>query len=323
VRIAPGQRNLEIQYVGLSWSRPARIRFRYRLTGVDHDWVEAGTRRTAYYTHLPPGEYGFTVIADNGDGVWNTEGKSLRVVVMPPFYRTWWFITLAIAGAAGVLAFAWHVRVSQLQRAQAAHHVFARQLIASQEQERKRIAAELHDSLGQQFLLIKNSAARQQFGDIDAAATQGLEEVRSIAYDLRPLNLDRLGLTVALEEMIDKVSSASGLTCAAGITPIDGCLTTEGEINLYRIIQEGVNNIVRHARATRASVEAWPEDGYLHVIVRDDGCGFDAAATAGRSAAPPGLGLMGIAERVRLLGGTHTMTSASGQGTTLTIRIPL
>jgi len=284
--------------------------------------VEAGTRRTAYYTHLPPGEYGFTVIADNGDGVWNTEGKSLRVVVMPPFYRTWWFITFAIAGAAGVLAFAWHVRVSQLQRAQAAHHVFARQLIASQEQERKRIAAELHDSLGQQFLLIKNSAARQQFGDIDAAATQGLEEVRSIAYDLRPLNLDRLGLTVALEEMLDKVSSASGLTCAADITPIDGCLTTEGEISLYRIIQEGVNNIVRHARATRASVEAWPEDGYLHVIVRDDGCGFDAAATVGRSAAP-GLGLMGIAERVRLLGGTHTMTSASGQGTMLTIQIPL
>ena len=84
VRISPGQENLEIQYTGLSWSRPAEIKFRFRMAGLDREWVDAGARRTAYYSHLPPGSYTFTVIADNGEGVWNTTGQSLAFVVAPP-----------------------------------------------------------------------------------------------------------------------------------------------------------------------------------------------------------------------------------------------
>ena len=91
----PASENLEIQYTGLSWTRPQEIKFRFRMAGLDRDWVDAGARRTAYYSHLPPGDYTFTVIADNGEGVWNTTGQSLAIVVLPPFYQTWWFLAVA------------------------------------------------------------------------------------------------------------------------------------------------------------------------------------------------------------------------------------
>jgi signal transduction histidine kinase len=228
-------------------------------------------------------------------------------------------------------------RIRQFQRAQEAQQAFARQLIASQENERKRIAAELHDSLGQHLLIIKNRAVigerlaaehgplREQLDEINASATQAISEARAIAYNLRPLHLDRLGLTAVLEEMIEKVARASGIEFSADIEPLDGVFTPEGEINFYRIIQESINNIVKHARATRAAVEIWREDGDLHVTVRDDGRGFDAGALSDSTVKAPvrGFGLTGISERVRMLGGAQTIISTPGQGATLTIRIPL
>ena len=109
IQIPNGQGNLEIAYTGLSWARPQSIAFKYRLAGLDDHWVDAGTRRTAYCSYLPPGEYVFTVIADNGEGVWNREGKSLRIVVLPPFYRTWWFLALTALGMTTILATGYQV----------------------------------------------------------------------------------------------------------------------------------------------------------------------------------------------------------------------
>ena len=78
---------------GLSFAAPERVRFKYQLVGLDNDWVDAGTRRAIYFSHLPPGQYTFCVIAANGDGIWNTAGATTRIIVLPPFYRTWWFIS--------------------------------------------------------------------------------------------------------------------------------------------------------------------------------------------------------------------------------------
>ncbi len=94
LRITPEQDILEINYTGLSFVKSEQMRFRYKMQGLDRDWVEAGTRRTAYYPYLPPGSYTFTVIAANSDGIWNAEGASLQITVVPPFWRTWWFMTL-------------------------------------------------------------------------------------------------------------------------------------------------------------------------------------------------------------------------------------
>jgi signal transduction histidine kinase/ligand-binding sensor domain-containing protein len=333
VEIKPGQQNLEIYYAGLTFSRPEQVKFKYQLVGFDRGWVDAGTRRTAYYQQLPPGNYAFKVIADNGYGVWNMEGQTLSVVVLPPFYRTWSFVTLALLGVAALMVLAWRQRVSQLQRAHAAQQAFSRQLMASQESERKRIAAELHDSLGQRLVIIKNLAlillnrpatdgSREQIDEISAEASQALGEVKEISYNLRPHQLDRLGLTKAVEALVKKADAASAIAFTSAIDDIDGVFPKEAEIGFYRVAQESVNNVLKHSAATEASVTVRRSDGRILLTVRDNGKGFVPEATRTASV-PAGFGLVGISERATLLGGHATIHSAPGQGTTIGIAIDL
>ncbi len=331
VQLRPGQGDLEIQYTGLSWSRPQQIRFRYQLSGLDQDWVEAGTRRMAYYSYLPPGSYTFKVIADNGDGVWNTEGKSLRVVVLPPFYRTWWFLTLTGLGIAGAALAGYKFRVRQMWRAQVAQENFARQLIASQEKERKRIASELHDSLGQSLVIIRNWAllggsqleaqapAKEELDEITVTASRAINEVREIAYNLGPYHLDRLGLAGTIQDMVNRVAQASKIQFTTELDSLDGALSRETEMNLYRIAQETINNLVKHANATEARVTLKREAGRVKLTVTDNGKGFTPQLNG--AAGKGGFGLPGIAERVRLLRGVWNVESAPGQGTKIEISI--
>jgi signal transduction histidine kinase/ligand-binding sensor domain-containing protein len=331
IQIRPGQNNFEIEYTALSFINSANLRFKYKLEGLDHDWVEAGTRRTAYYSYVPPGDYTFSVIAANRDGVWNTEGKSLRITVLPPFYRTWWFLILLTLAAGGAVFAAFKSRVAQLERRQAAQQVFARQLLESQEGERKRIAAELHDSLAQNLLVIKNRAqlqaltladeqARAQFMEISEAVSQTLEEVRTISYDLRPPHLDQLGLRTALVAMIEKVCASSTIQFTHAVDELDGIFRPGDEIMLYRIVQECLNNILKHSGATEVALNIVVDAGELALTLRDNGRGFTLDEETLRCA---GLGLQGIAERVRILGGRHAIKSAPGQGTTVMLRIAL
>jgi ligand-binding sensor domain-containing protein/signal transduction histidine kinase len=330
-QIRPDQENLEIEYTGINWRRPQQIRFKYQLTGFNQDWVDVGTRRTAYFSNLPPGDYTFRVIADNGEGVWNTEGTSLRVVVLPPFYRTGWFLMLAVLSVAGMVLAAFKYRVAQLESRQAVQQAFARQLLESQESERKRIAAELHDGLGQNLLVIKNRVllnattmpdeqARTQFNELSAAVSQTLEEVRTISHDLRPPHLDQLGLRTALVAMIEQVAASSTTRFTHEIGELDGLFPPGDDIMLYRIVQEGLNNILKHSGATQAEINISVNASEFALTIRDNGHGFPANGDTRRRA---GLGLQGIAERVRILGGTHTIQSTSRQGTTLTVRIEL
>jgi len=334
LRIPPGRENLEIQYTALSLLNSDQIKFKYKMESLDRDWVEAGTRRTAYYSHLPAGHYVFTVIAANSDGIWNTEGKSLTVLVMPPLYRTWWFMTLALAAFAGAGRLAWQFRVAQLQRAHAAQQAFSRQLIASQETERKRIAAELHDSLGQHLVVIKNLAlvslnngkseesARSQMEEISTEASRALGEVREISYNLRPYQLDRIGLTKAIAAIVKKASGASSIAFTMTTDEIDNVFPKDSEINFYRVVQECINNVLKHSAATEASVVVRREPAKLRLTIRDNGQGFTPGA-AGPSQPGGGFGLIGMTERAQLLGGKPVIQSAPNQGTMISIEIPI
>ncbi len=331
LRVAPGQENIEIHYTGLSFIRSANVHFKYRLEGIDNDWVDAGTRRVAYYTHLPPGQYRFRVIAANADGVWNMEGASLRIIVLPPFWRTWWFAALAVSAIVTLAVFVYRWRVKRLKRAHEAQAAFSRQLIESQESERKRIAAELHDSLGQNLLVIKNWAliglnslrgeerVREQLEEISATASQAIDEVRQITYNLRPYQLDEVGLTTALRSMLNRISSSSKIRLRVDIDPIDDLFLTEQAINIYRIVQESVNNIIKHSGATEAEVSIKRDARNIQMMIRDNGKGFspDGLNGSGRS----GFGLTGIAERARMLRGRVDIRSGSGQGTTIIVTL--
>ena len=320
IDVPSGGRDLEIFYTGLSYSAPEHVRFKYMLAGLDDGWTDAGTRRSVYYSHLPPGSYSFRVIAGNGDGVWNTTGGHIALNIVPAFYQTWWFV-LFLCIAAATLGFAIHDRrVQSLTRAKAAQEAFSRRLIESQEADRKRIAAELHDSLSQTLVVIKNRAllslqtpddhrrAIDQMDEIAEAATDAIDEVKEIAYNLRPFHLDRLGLTTAIDVMLGHVADAHGLRIVKDLDPLDDVFPKDEEINVYRIVQEGVTNVVKHAAATEVRVTIKREGRTVAIAIEDDGRGFvgagggaAAAATVGKG----GFGLQGMAERARLFGGVH------------------
>jgi signal transduction histidine kinase len=326
--LRPGQLSLDIQYTALSFIRSGQIRFRYKMEGLDPEWVEAGARRTAYYTRIPPGDYTFRVIAANSDGVWNTEGARLAVSVLPPFYQTWWFEALVSLAVGMTIAAVWRYRVSQYERAHAIQQAFSRQLIASHEEERKRIAAELHDSLGQSLLIIKNHAtlglmtaedslaARDQIAE---SASESIEEVRQIARNLRPHHLDRLGLTQAIEAMIESVAASTTIHLTSELVPIDGVFPKDAEITVFRIIQESLNNIIKHSQATDAKIAIDRDSRAVTITIEDNGRGF--AALNSHSSQPGGFGLTGIAERVKILGGEHAIESSPGRGARIIVKL--
>jgi signal transduction histidine kinase/ligand-binding sensor domain-containing protein len=331
ITLRPGERRLRVRYTGNTFVRPEGARFRYRLEGYDEDWVEAGNGRVAEYSYIPPGQYVLTIHAANSDGVWTPQGVSLPIGVDPYWWQTAWFRYAAVALGLGLLGAVYQQRVSSLKRRRAEQDAFAHQLLDSQEAERKRIASELHDGIGQTLVLIRNRAmlglrtagepaVQQELDQISAVARDGIEEVRKIARGLRPYQLDRLGLTRALETLVEQTAAAAGIPIAARIGELSGLVAKDDEINVYRIVQEGVSNMVQHARAASGRVSVEVQGREIEIRVEDDGSGFDPTTLA---AAGSGLGLTGIAERARILGGRSTVRSSPGQGTCVIVQIPV
>jgi signal transduction histidine kinase len=206
-------------------------------------------------------------------------------------------------------------------------------LLMLQEEERRRVAGELHDGLGQNLAIIKNRAmiglrdqtnqerVTEQLEEIASTATASILEVREIAHNLRPYELDRLGLVAAIESMIERVSDSTSINLSSALEPIDGLLSPENETSAYRIVQEGLNNVVKHSHATTAHIELKRSAKQLVISVQDNGDGMRPPTDNGDSSS--GFGLAGIAERVRVLGGTFIIDSELSHGTTLTVRLEL
>ena len=332
IQIEPSQQNFEIDYTALSFINSENLRFKYKLEGLDDDWIDAGIRRSAYFSHIPPGNYTFRVIAANSDGVWNEQGATLKVVVLPPFYRTWWFAVLAVLTISAIVFLLYRRRFNQLEKEHLAQADFSRRLINAHETERRRIAAELHDSIGQSLAMIKNAAvfgsktvssveeAKEHLAEISGASAQAVSEVREIAYNLRPFMLDRLGLTKSIGSLLNKVADNSAIKIVSEIENIDGIFESEAEISVYRIVQECLNNIMKHAAAREVKVKIAKNERAVSIVISDDGKGFDRK-NQNETKQTDGFGLFGMKERVRILGGTFDIDSAIGEGTTIEIEI--
>jgi signal transduction histidine kinase len=197
---------------------------------------------------------------------------------------------LCAGAGVGIAGFAVRGRVVQLKRKQAEREAFSQRLIESQEGERKRIAGELHDGLGQNLLIVKNWAliglnslaednpAREHLHEISETTSLALDEVREIAGNLRPYQLERLGLTNTIEQMVRQVKNSSDIKFVTEIENIDGLLSKEFEINLYRVVQECVNNVLKHSAATNAWLLIKRTVGGAEITCRDNGRGFDPGA---------------------------------------------
>jgi signal transduction histidine kinase len=337
VVLHPGQTNLEVEYTALSYTRPEQISFSYMLDGIDKTWQHVGPRRTAYYSHLPPGDYVFRVAARNGEGVASVRDSTMLVTVIPPFYRRWWFTALITLAVLSVAWGVWQHRIGHLQKDKAAQQAFSRDLIASQEGERRRIAAELHDSLGQRLIIINNLALcllrpksrlgseedrQQTIEEIRAEASEAIEETRAISYALRPFQLDRLGLTKAIQALAKTVARASEIEIACEIDDIDDAFDEEPRINFYRIVQEALNNVVKHSGASQANVIVKRAKASVVLSVSDNGKGLPSELR-NTNVGTGGFGLTGMRERAILLKGTMQIKSTPGVGTLLSIEFPV
>ncbi len=217
------------------------------------------------------------------------------------------------------------------QREHSAQQEYTRQLIHSQEQERQRIAQELHDSLSQSLLVIRNRAMlglrgekqqvqmEDQLRIISDLAAQSVDEVRAISSDLRPSQLDRLGLTETIRWTLESVASSSDIAFTADVADIDNLFPPESEIAVYRIIQEAVNNVLKHSGAREAIVAVTRHDHTVRISITDDGRGFDAATAGNRG----GMGMRGMTERVRMLGGRLSVQGDAGRGTSVRADLPV
>lgn len=325
--VGPEQHTIIISYTAPSFIEPKNVRFKYKLSGYDKEWIDAETRREAYYTELPGGTYTFTVLAANNDGVWNTVGASLFLTIIPPFWKTWWFVTFSVLFVGGTAFGLAHSRYVHLQKAKQERETFSHRLMEQTEEERKRISAELHDSIGQQLLIIKNMSelgirkskvleeALKRFQDISSVSEVTVKQLREISHNLRPLEIDRFGVWQAIKTLSAKVEESSSLRMVLNMEEIDTTFPKETEMHIFRIVQEAMNNIIKHSNATESTITVMKRESSVIVTVTDNGKGL-------MEADEQGIGFSSMQARARAMNAKLSIDSKPGNGTQLTLVIP-
>jgi signal transduction histidine kinase len=308
------------------------VKFRYRLDGYDRDWHEAGTRRQAFYTDLPPGKFSFRVIACNSDGIWNDSAAKLDFYVAPAYYQTNWFRALCAVFLLALLWAAYQLRVRQL------HKQFDMTLEA-RVGERTRIARDLHDTLLQSFhgLVFRFQAVRNMLPNRPEEATQALDTAlirAEQALDESRHSIQGLRANLSAENDLDQMLITTGQELASSNHAEDGSprfeVIVEGERRglpplikdeIGRIARELLRNAFRHARAHEIEVEIRYENDVFRLIVRDDGKGMDPKILKDGGRAGH-WGLPGVQERARGIGARLEFLSEAGVGTEVRLTLP-
>jgi signal transduction histidine kinase/ligand-binding sensor domain-containing protein len=323
-------RDLAIDYTALSFVAPEQVKFRYKLEGYDNEWQDAGNRRQAIYTNLPPRAYRFRLMASNNSGVWNEEGALLDFSIAPAFYQTTRFRLAILVLFLFLLWAAYQLRVRQLA------HQFNMTLEA-RVSERLRIARELHDTLLQSFqgLLLRFQSvakllperpdeARHRLDNAIQQAAGAITEGRDAVQGLRSSAFETNDLANAIAAIAEELTKDS----AGGESPVID-LEVEGaprglnpvvRDEAYRIAGEALRNAFRHAQARRITVEIRYDKRHFRLRVRDDGKGIDEDAMQRQ---PSGhFGLPGMRERAEIVGGRLEVWSKPNSGTQAELSIP-
>ncbi|HUY95454.1 MAG TPA: two-component regulator propeller domain-containing protein, partial [Terracidiphilus sp.] len=325
LKIPAGHNHFQIEYAAMSFVAPQKVRYRYMLEGFDHKWTEAGPRRTAYYTNIPPGHYTFRVQAANNDGVWNTAGATLPFDLEPHFYQTIWFYLLLALGLLGLVLLALRLRLLRAEREFNA--VLG---------ERNRIAREIHDTLAQGYVGIsvqlevlgellkqkKLDAAAEHLDTTRGIVREGLADARQSIWALRSQDVGETTLPVRLQRATEHTGGhrlGAHFNVHGAYRPLPP--GTENEI--VRVAQEALHNVKKHAGAHTVNVQLEYQPDGIALEVRDDGRGFETNGAGGKVESPAGhYGLTGMRERAAAIGGTLEVISAPGAGVTVRLKAP-
>jgi signal transduction histidine kinase len=312
--LPPRTSTLEINYLVTALSAPSKIRFRYKLEGFDEAWIDAGARRQAFYTNLPPRQYEFRVMAYDG---LSTATKAWSFSIAPAFYQTQWFRVssgLALAAAIGGLVWVWTFQV--------------RKRFAVVLDERARIAREIHDTALQGMAsvamklesVVKKidalpSGARDDIRRLRRQIEQQIDETRRSVLNLRSSTVEPRTLPVTLREFAEHLGS--DLRCQVELTVSGQPEPCGGDIDheLLRIAQEAVRNSVQHGKARHVRIDVGYQHNSISLCVADDGCGFNPEGRGKDAISDHQWGLKGMRERAKRIGGRFSLVSAPGTGT--------
>jgi ligand-binding sensor domain-containing protein/signal transduction histidine kinase len=328
LRILPGRGELEFQYAAIGFSAPETSRFKYRLDGVDPNWIDAGIRRVAYYSHLPPGRYRFEVKACNKDGVWNEAGAVMDVIIAPHVWQMLWFRGLmaltVIGGATGMALYAARRRMQRKFIMLEQQHAV--------ERERGRIARDMHDQIGAGLTQIgllgefarrasgKNGETITHVDRICDTARELAQTLDEMVWMVNPRNdtVKKLGLYLAAyaEEFFQPTSVRCLLDIPSGLPAWP--LPADVRHNLFLTAKEAFNNIAKHSRASEARLKILVSGSTLEICIEDDGVGLSDNSTTGSR-----NGLSNMQERIRDIGGTFEMSSTPNKGTRIYFRVRL
>ena len=322
-RYPPGRGQVVVDYSALRLKAAGWMRFRYRLEGFDEAWTEAGSRRQAQYSALPPGEYCFTVAASNGDGEYNGPEASAAFAIAPALYRRTGFWLACAVALVVLLGIAHRGRTARL-----------RARFAAVLDERARIARELHDTLEQSLTGMAvqmeaalgsldpegESAARRHLQRVRTMVTASLAEVRRSIWVLRAQAAPAPDLDAVLEDSLAQLCAQGTARFELRVEGVSRVVPAGTQSHVLRIAHEAVTNAVRHAAARTIEVVLRYDADALHVQVSDDGRGFDT--TAVKTASAEHYGLVGMRERAQVLGGELKIESRPGGGTRVDCRIP-
>src|SRR5271166_4072291 len=330
LKVPPNPRDLQIDYTSPTFAIPQKVNFRYRLDGYDRDWKDAGTRRQAFYTDLPPGKYSFRVIASNSDGVWNDNAAKVDFSVAAAYYQTNWFRALCATVFLALLWAAYQWRVRQL------HHEFAMALDA-RVSERTRVARDLHDTLLQSAhgLLLRFQTVSQLLPDRPIEAKEKLDnaidqtanfitEARDEVQGLRDSTVQNNDLALAISTLGQELGTDSANNRPVFRVALEGEARNLHPIlrdEIYKIAAEALRNAFRHSQARQIEVELRYDNEQFRLRVRDDGKGIDPAILSSQSSKGH-YGLPGMRERATLIGSKLVVWSEVDAGTEVELGVP-
>ncbi len=296
------------EFAALNFSNASKNQFAYMMEGIDKDWVHSGTRHSVNYAYLSPGTYVFRVKASHNSGVWNKNEIAVLVHIHPPYWATWWFITLCVCAVAGLIATVVRARVRRL---------------LEMERLRSRIARDLHDEIGSNLSSIAMASdllgRQSEFGtkergklsEISSVALSTVKDMKDIVWLLNPGNDSLDDLFLRMKDTATTLLEGCHYTLRFPEQSNGKRVNLEWKRNLYLIYKETLTNIIRHARATSVAIDVRVEADRLVLQINDDGMGFDPNTV--RS----GNGLKNIHERAGLMRARLNIEAHPGSGTTV------
>ena len=321
LKIPAGSSRLVFDYAALTFAAPGKVRFRYKLDGFDHHWIDAGSQRSASYTNLRPGRYTFLVTATNNDGVWSTAPASLSFQLRPYFYQTIWFYVLLFIAA---VLLAWCIYLWRVRQVESRFNA----VLA----ERNRIAREIHDTLAQGFVAISMQlqivgrtlsesaeTSRQHLEEAQELVRTGIDDARRAIWELRSQNPENRDLAAQLAQMAERIADPSRIKTRVEVHGTYRPLNAQTENELLRICQEAITNVVRHAAATEIDIQLQFTRRRVKMTIVDNGRGFAGDA---HSTMDGHFGITGMTERAQQIGGSLKVISSAGEGTRVQIEAP-